>query len=105
MLLEIVLRISVVDLDEYVMKGMFEQFKTDLLKGITDSPANCVEIMRGAFGKDYIISPILYNELSNMFEKAIKSLLEEGRITEFNRIKDNKNMYSVFTTIYFKVNK
>ena len=94
-----------VNLDDYVMTGNIEKFKTELLKGITERPAYCVEIMERAFGKDYSISKVLSRALSDMYETAISKLLEEGEINEFDKFKNNEGKYSVFTTRYVRAKK
>lgn len=94
-----------VNLDDYIMMGNIEKFKSELLKGVTERPAYCVEIMERAFGKDYHISPILSHALSDMYKTAISKLLEEGKINESNNFKNNEDKYSVFTASYVKPKK
>lgn len=94
-----------VNLDDYVMTGNIERFKSELSKGITERPAYCVEIMERAFGKDYSISPVLSHALSDMYETAINKLLDEGKINESNKFTNNERNYSVFTTSYVRVKK
>jgi hypothetical protein len=94
-----------VDLDNYVMIGNYEKFKKELLKGITERPAYCVEIFERAFGKDYHISPILSNQLSKMYEAAINELVKEGKIKESIKFKDIDGKDSIFSTSYVRAQK
>lgn len=89
-----------VNLDDYVFYEGLEKFSTELLKGITERPAYCVEIMEKAFGKDNHISPILSHKLADVYEKSILSLLKQNKIVESNKFRDNLGQYTVFTTSY-----
>lgn len=87
-------------LEDYVLEGNLDDFKAQLLEGITEIPAYCVEIMKRAFGKDYSISPVLSCALSDMYEKAINDLLKEGKIIASYNFKDNEMKITVFSTSY-----
>ena len=93
------------NLDDYVLMGNVGKFQSELLKGITERPAYCVEIMERAFGKDYPISPILSHKFSGMYKTAINRLPEVGEIIESNKFKDNEGKFTVFTTSYVRTKK
>lgn len=86
-----------------VIQGKFEEFKEDILKGISKTPAYCVEIFEKAFGNDYRISLILYKQLTDMFEQAIKELLEGKQIAESNTFKNMHGKVTVYTTSYKRI--
>lgn len=89
-----------VDLDKYVLYGQYDKFKSELLNGITDRPAYFVEIFKRAFGELYHISPILYNQLTDMFEQAIGELTADGEIAKGKHFKNSHGQVTIYTTSY-----
>ena len=89
-----------VNLDIYVLKGMFKEFKDKLFEGFAYSPRDVVKIMKAAFGDDYHISVLYLGDLNLMLEKAIKEFLEEKKIVKVNESPGADGKKSVFTTTY-----
>lgn len=58
-----------------------EEFSQELLKGISDRPEYCDEIMKKAFGKDYDHTSIMAIKfLPDLYEMAINNLLKKKLI-------------------------
>ena len=87
-------------LENYVIQGDIEGFKLELLQAITKTPSYCTEIMKNAFGEDYQVSQVLSCILADMYKVAIKKLLDEKAIKEYDKFKNSNGEYSVFTTSY-----
>lgn len=92
-----------VNLDIYVLDGMFKDFKDKLFKGFAYSPRDVVKIMKAAFGDDYHISIFYHEYLNLMLEKAIKEFLEEKKIVKVSEYKGADGKKSAFMTTYKKL--
>ena len=84
----------------HIIQGDIEGFKLEFLKAITKTPSYCTEIMKNAFGEDYQVSQVLSCILADMYKVAIKKLLDEKAIKEYDKFKNSNGEYSVFTTSY-----
>jgi hypothetical protein len=89
-----------VNLDNYIIWGDYEKFKSELLGGFIERSSYCVEIMKRAFGDDYNISPILSHTLSDWYERAVEDFLKSNKIVKVREHPNNSGEVSVFTTSY-----